>query len=415
MEEMSMTKLEDLQTQYLDLNNNMTNLQKAFDDMQTANHADAVMSVEYDPEIVKRIIEQTPFTEFLKQQGCVKSTTKVKVGYKEKTNNTQSNWMYEEDDIAKATPSDFEKRYATMSILHYPVSIGDIAQKAGDFDLFADEMNDGYIDIANTLDKTLLEGKGDSKDFKGIFNSINTNTIDLGGDLLTKGDLTSAFQGIIDEGGYPTGLVCTAEVADQINDIYFPGTTKPLEYELTAGYNVTAIVTTAGNQIPVIVDRHVDNSVNEKLAIIDSSSIKVRELLSPSVVPWAKTRLSNDQSIIQVITAYMDAEYKNAQITGISRDDARPDLLRTGDVSISVMGTDGKPVKGAKLQFKDSDNNTYKTGVTSATGVAEALQIPYGEYSLSWDTLPTGYTAITLADYEVKANRADLQLIVTKS
>ena len=61
-----MTKLDELQTQYLDLNNNLNYLQKAFDDMQTAQHADAVMSVEYDPEIIKRIIEQTPFTEFLR-------------------------------------------------------------------------------------------------------------------------------------------------------------------------------------------------------------------------------------------------------------------------------------------------------------------------------------------------------------
>lgn len=409
-----MTKLDELQTQYLDLNNNLTHLQKAFDDMQTAQHADAVMSVEYDPEIIKRIIEQTPFTEFLRAQGCIKPTTKVKVGYKEKVNHTTSNWMLEEDDIAKATPSDFRKKYATMSILHYPVSIGDIAQQAGDFDLFADEMNDGYIDLANSLDKTLLEGKGDNKDFKGVFNSINTNTIDLGGDLLTKGDLTSAFQGIIDEGGYPTGIVCTSEIADQINDIYFPGTSKALEYELTAGYNVTGIVTTAGNRVPVIVDRHVDNSKGEKLAIIDSSSIKVRELLAPSVVPWAKTRLSNDQSIIQVITAYMDAEYKNAQITGVGKDTKRPDLTRTGDVSITVLGTDAKPVKGAKLQFKDDNDKTFKTGVTNANGKAEASQIPYGNYHLSWDTLPSGVTGITLADYEVKANRADIQLIVQK-
>ena len=409
-----MTKLDELQTQYLDLNNNLTHLQKAFDDMQTAQHADAVMSVEYDPEIIKRIIEQTPFTEFLRAQGCIKPTTKVKVGYKEKVNHTTSNWMLEEDDIAKATPSDFRKKYATMSILHYPVSIGDIAQQAGDFDLFADEMNDGYIDLANSLDKTLLEGKGDNKDFKGVFNSINTNTIDLGGDLLTKGDLTSAFQGIIDEGGYPTGIVCTSEISDQINDIYFPGTSKALEYELTAGYNVTGIVTTAGNRIPVIVDRHVDNSKGEKLAIIDSSSIKVKELLPPSVIPWAKTRLSNDQSIIQVITAYMDAEYKNAQITGVGKDTKRPDLTRTGDVSITVLGTDAKPVKGAKLQFKDDNNNTFKTGVTNANGKAEASQIPYGNYHLSWDTLPSGVTEITLADYEVKANRADIQLIVQK-
>ena len=226
--------IKELQSKFLDIDSTIGELQKAFDDMQTAEHADVVMPVDYDPEIKKRIIEQTPFTEFLRSQGCIAPTDKVKVGYKEKTNKTTSNWMYEDDEIVHATPSDFNEKIAIMKIIHYPISIGDLAQKAGEYDLFADEMNDGYIDIANNVDYTLLEGKEDNKDFKGVFNLINTNTINLGGDLLTKDDLTSAFQGIIDEGGYPTGIVCTSEVADQINDIYFPGTVKQLEYELVA-------------------------------------------------------------------------------------------------------------------------------------------------------------------------------------
>lgn len=406
---------QDFQTKFLDLESNLGNLQKAFDDMQTATHADVVMSVDYDPEVKKRIVEQTQFSEFLRTQGCWKPTDKIKVGYKIKDNYTKTNFMYENDEILKATPSDFSERIAHMTIMQYPISIGDIAQKAADFDLFNDEMNDGYVDMANTLDKTLLEGQGTNKDFKGIFNLINTNTINLGGDLLTKDDLTSAFQGIIDEGGYPTGLVCTAEIADQINDIYFPGTVKPLEYELTAGFNVVGIVTTAGNQIPVIVDRHIDNSESEKLAIIDSSSIKVKELMPPAVIEWAKTRLSHDASIIQVITAYMDAEYKNAVIKGVGADDKRPGLTRTGTVDVKVLGTDAKPVKGVKLSFTDEDSNVFKTGLTNANGQAEATQLVYGKYIMAFETVPDGYTATTLADYEVKASQSDLQLILTKS
>ena len=407
--------IKELQSKFLDIDSTIGELQKAFDDMQTAEHAGVVMPVEYDPEIKKRIIEQTPFTEFLRSQGCIAPTDKVKVGYKEKTNKTTSNWMYENDEIAKATPSDFNEKIATMKIIHYPISIGDLAQKAGEYDIFADEMNDGYIDIANNVDYTLLEGKAENKDFKGVFNLINTNTINLGGDLLTKDDLTSAFQGIIDEGGYPTGIVCTSEVADQINDIYFPGTVKQLEYELVAGYNVVGIITTAGNRIPVIVDRYIDNSSSEKLAILDSSSIKVKELIPLTVVPWAKTRLANDQSIIQALTMYMDAEFKNAQIKGIGKDENRPGLTRTGDVAVRVLGTDAKPVKGAKLSFTDESENVFKSSLTNANGQAEVPQLTYGTYEVAWDTVPDGYTQTTLADYTVQASRSDLQLILTKN
>lgn len=407
--------LDELTSEVMEQKEGMKVLQKAFADMQTADNADVVMGVEYDPEIKKRIIEETPFSEFLKSQGCWKPTNKVKVGYKIKDNKTKSNFMYENDEIEKATPSDFSERVAHMTILQYPVSIGDMAQKAADFDLFADECNDGYIDMANTVDYTLLEGKGDAKNFKGIFNLINTNQIKLGGDLLTKDDMTSAFQGIIDEGGYPTGVVCTAEVADQINDIYYPGTIKQLDFELVGGYNVVGIITTAGNRVPVIVDRNIDNSAGEKMAILDSSSIKVKELLAPTMIEWAKTRLSRDISIVQAVTAYMDSEYKNATITDIGKDDNRPGLTRSGTLGINVIGTDGKPCKGAKLKFTDDKNNTFKSGLTNAAGKAEVLQIPYGTYSVAYDTVPNGYTSINLADYEVKASQSDIQLVITKS
>ena len=410
--------LEDLNTNVLDLDSNMKQLQEAFTKaMQTTTNADVVMPVEWDPEIIKRIRQQTPFYEFLKSQGCVKSTDKVKVGYKLKTNKTKTNFMLEDDEIVAATPAGFDERIAKMKILHYPISIGDIAQSAAEFDLFNDESNDAAIDMANTLDYTLLEGEGDdeTKDFRGIFNTIRTNTIDIGGDLLTKDDIVSGFDAVLEEGGYPTGIVCTPEVGNQINDIYFPGTVKPLEYELTAGYNVTAIISPAGNRVPIIMDRWVDNTNGEKLAIIDSSSIKVRELMAPTMVEFAKTKLATDMSLIQVITSYMDAEYNNATIKGIARDTDRKTKTRMGNISFKVIGTDGKPVSGAKISFTNDDEDVFKSGTTNNRGITEMIQVPYDTYSVDYDTVPTGYTKINVADYEVKAAEADIQLVLTKN
>lgn len=406
--------LKDLQSNFMDLNSGMQELQKA---MQTTMNANAVMPVEWDPELKKRVSLQTPYLEFLKSQGCVKSTAKVKVGYKLKENKTRTNFMLEDDEIQSYTPSDFDKRVAFMKILHYNINMGDIAEKAAEFDLFKDDLEDGLIDMANTLDYTLLEGVGEeeTKDFKGLFKTIRTNTFDLGGDLLTKDDIVSIVEAIIQENGYPTGLVATPEVANQINDLYFPGTVKPLEYELTAGYKVTGIYTAAGNIIPIIVDRHVDTSKGEKLAVVDTSSIKVREFQPPTVVPFAKTKLATSQSIIQVITQYNDAEYKNGMITGIGRDEDRKTKTKLGNINFNIMGTDGKPVKGAKVSFTDEKNNVFKSGTSNNRGLAEMIQVPYGTYHVDYDTIPDGYTKIAIADYDVSAAESRVSLILTKN
>lgn len=406
--------LKDLQSNFMDLNSGMQELQKA---MQTTMNANAVMPVEWDPELKKRVSLQTPYLEFLKSQGCVKSTAKVKVGYKLKENKTRTNFMLEDDEIQSYTPSDFDKRVAFMKILHYNINMGDIAEKAAEFDLFKDDLEDGLIDMANTLDYTLLEGAGEeeTKDFKGLFKTIHTNTFDLGGDLLTKDDIVSIVEAIIQENGYPTGLVATPEVANQINDLYFPGTVKPLEYELTAGYKVTGIYTAAGNIIPIIVDRHVDTSKGEKLAVVDTSSIKVREFQPPTVVPFAKTKLATSQSIIQVITQYNDSEYKNGMITGIGHDEDRKTKTKLGNINFNIMGTDGKPVKGAKVSFTDEKNNVFKSGTSNNRGLAEMIQVPYGKYKVDYDTIPSGYTKIAIADYDVSAAESRVSLILTKN
>lgn len=406
--------LNQLQSQYVDLDKGLKELQKA---MQTTTNADVVMPIEYDPQLKKRIVQKTPFLEFLKGQGCVTSTDKIKVGYKIKHNNNKTNFMNETDPIVEYTPNDFDKRTAYMKILHQNVKIGDIAEAAAEFDLFKDDLDDALIDMANTLDYTLLEGEGtaEAKDFKGIFKNIHTNTFNLGGDLLTKDDIVSAFDAIVEENGYPAGLVCTAEVSNQINDIYFPGTVKPLEYEMTGGYKVTGIYSSAGNIVPIIVDPHIDRSEGEKLAIVDTSSIKVREFQAPTMIPWAKTDLSTSQSIVQVITAYMDAEYANAMITGIGRDEDRSLKTRMGKILFRFIGTDAKPVGGVKIKFTNGDGDVFKSGTSDNRGLAEMIHVPFGDYEVEYENVPDGYTGMDVADYSVNVSEARVDLVLTKN
>ena len=167
--------------------------------------------------------------------------------------------------------------------------------------------------------------------------------------------------------------------------------------------------------IPIIVDRHVDTTKGEKLAIVDTSSIKVREFQPPTIVPFAKTKLATSQSIIQVITAYNDSEYKNGMITGIGRDEDRKTKTTLANIDFQIMGTDGKPVKGAKVSFTDDNNNVFKSGASNNRGMAEMIQVPFGTYTVDYDTLPNGYTKINVADYTVSAADSRVSLILTKN
>ena len=102
-------------------------------------------------------------------------------------------------------------------------------------------------------------------------------------------------------------------------------------------------------------------------------------------------------------------------ITGIGRDEDRKTKTKMGNINFNIIGTDGKPVKGAKVTFTDDDNNVFKSGASNNRGLCEMIQVPYGTYSVDYDTIPTGYTKINVADYEVAAADSRVSLILTKN
>lgn len=409
--------LEDLNTKLGVMNNKMGELDLAIKEMVIARDADAVMKAEIDPEIKKRIALETPYLEFLKANGSFKSTDAVRLEYKEKTNAQNSIWIDEDDAIAEPDKRNYLKRTAYMKIIHHPIKIGALAQAGGEIDLRSDDLDDGYISMANALDTTLLEGQGteESKDFRGLFNVTKTNTFDLGGDLLTKDDLNSLFAAINAEKGFPQGLVCTTEVGQQIDDLFYPGSYQERTIEMAGGYTVTAIKAGRGNLIPIIIDDNIDNSNGEKLAVVDCSSVKVKELMAPSVVPFARTDLGIKESIVQFVTSYIDSEFKNGMITGIGVDTDRPVKQRRGDVKFNILGTDGKPVGGAKVSFTNEDGDVFKSKASNNRGLCEIPQLAFGTYNVDFDTVPSGYTKLSYADYEVKVAESEVQLVLTKN
>ena len=88
----------------------------------------------------------------------------------------------------------------------------------------------------------------------------------------------------------------------------------------------------------------------------------------------------------------------------------------TFDEVLMLGETIGNPtVKGAKVTFTDDDNNVFKSGATNNRGLAEMIQVPYGTYAVDYDTVPSGYTKISIADYTVEAADNRVSLILTKN
>ena len=87
------------------------------------------------------------------------------------------------------------------------------------------------------------------------------------------------------------------------------------------GHNVNIYRAPNGALLPIITDPNIDTSENgEQLAIIDNDSLRVRELLPPTMIELAKMKLSDSRVLFTWFTFYNRAEYKNAVLTNIQSD-----------------------------------------------------------------------------------------------
>lgn len=283
--------------------------------------ADVMITVDYDSELQRLVYHQAPFLTYLEQHGCVTSANTAKVGYRVKKQMTTSSHIEETQDIPAHIPSYFEDEIAKMQTLVYPIEISDLALAGVDaIDLLADEINDGYLDMAQTKDITILNGtpgNPTSNKFTGVLPSIQTHKEDMGG-AIDKDTIDVMAQDIIDDGGSPSAILTTAKVGRQLNDILYPEHRIVDKVDLVLGTRVTGYNAPNGQTIPIIVDPNIDTTDGDVLAFIDNNSLRVRELVKPSMIPLAKTKLSTSRVLFTYYTFYNRAEYRNGIITGIT-------------------------------------------------------------------------------------------------
>ena len=329
---------EELRTRFA-TRDELAQLQKAMDDhIQTAVEdtlvgdsarkndgnlptADVMITVDYDAELQRLVYHQSPFLTYLEQVGCVTPAKTAKVGYRVKKQMTTSSFIAETQDIPDHIPSYYEDEIAKMQTLVYPIEISDLACAGVDaIDLLEDEIRDGFLDMAQVKDKAILNGTTANNGFDGFLTKLansGTHKENAGGQI-EKDMIDVMAQEIIDDGGSPSAILTTAKVGRQLNDILYPEHRIVDKVDLTLGTRVVGYNSPNGQTIPIIVDPNIDTTNGDVLAFVDNNSLRVRELVKPSMIPLAKTKLSTSRVLFTYFTFYNRAEYRNGIITGIT-------------------------------------------------------------------------------------------------
>lgn len=329
---------EELQTRFAS-RDELAQLQKAMDDhIQTAVEnttvgdsarkndgnlptADVMITVDYDAELQRLVYHQSPFLTYLEANGCVTPAQTAKVGYRVKKQMTTSEFIAETQDIPDHIPSYYEDEIAKMQTLVYPIEISDLACAGVDaIDLLEDEIRDGFLDMAQVKDKAILNGTKANNGFDGFLTKLasdGTHKENANG-VIEKDMIDIMAQEIIDDGGSPSAILTTAKVGRQLNDILYPEHRTIDKVDLTLGTRVVGYNAPNGQTIPIVVDPNIDTTNGDVLAFVDNNSLRVRELVKPSMIPLAKTKLSTSRVLFTYFTFYNRAEYRNGIITGIT-------------------------------------------------------------------------------------------------
>ena len=118
------------------------------------------------------------------------------------------------------------------------------------------------------------------------------------------------FRKIADEGI----LVPTGNIAQTFNGMINLNPTSVFLWQLfSSPSSVNEAIANAEQQYEVSASLHED-----VLAFVDNNSLRVRELVKPSMIPLAKTKLSTSRVLFTYFTFYNRAEYRNGIITGIT-------------------------------------------------------------------------------------------------
>ena len=295
-------------------------LKKTF--QQVSDYPDS-MQIEYSDVLKTKTFEKAPFLRFLESKGQVFDGKAALAGYFAETpGNSDVAFIDELDDIPAANAESISEVKDKMKTIVAPIEVSMMAQMGNwKLDLLQRQIDKRFIEVNNKTDTALLEGAGTAakKDFKGITKSITTHTEDLSGAPITESVIDDMLEDIVNDGGNPDCIVCSYGVAKQLKAIVAPYRRYNDKIDIGLGHRVTSYESMFGTDIPILVDGNFDVSENDdKLAIIDSSTIEVRRLMPPTLIQdLPVNKLAYKNVIAAFLTVLNIGEFQDGLITGI--------------------------------------------------------------------------------------------------
>ena len=295
-------------------------LKKTF--QQVSDYPDS-MQIEYSDVLKTKTFEKAPFLRFLESKGQVFDGKAALAGYFAETpGNSDVAFIDELDDIPAANAESISEVKDKMKTIVAPIEVSMMAQMGNwKLDLLQRQIDKRFIEVNNKTDTALLEGAGTAakKDFKGITKSITTHTGDLSGAPITESVIDDMLEDIVNDGGNPDCIVCSYGVAKQLKAIVAPYRRYNDKIDIGLGHRVTSYESMFGTDIPILVDGNFDVSENDdKLAIIDSSTIEVRRLMPPTLIQdLPVNKLAYKNVIATFLTVLNIGEFQDGLITGI--------------------------------------------------------------------------------------------------
>ena len=326
-----MTTMKDLEAKIASQNESIATLQKAYDElkkdarMMVTGDAPTSTQIQYSPDLKSKVFEKAPFFRFLESKGRVDdSFGSTYAGFYKEVDASVASWIDENEDIPAANASSYNEDMSKMKTLIHPIDVSLMAQMGNNaIDILAKEIDKGFIKVTNSLDSTLLQGKGttSTKDFKGFTKQVTTNvdTMDSG-EAINEDVIDDMLTTIVDgNGGTVDCIITTNGVAKQLKKLVAPYRRYNDKIDIGLGHRVIAYEAPNGAEIPILIDSNLEKESNLDLMLFaDSSTIEVKRLLPPTLMTNLPTnKLGTKNAVVSFATANVTAEFCNGMIKGI--------------------------------------------------------------------------------------------------
>ena len=306
------------------MDNELTSLYESVNKaIQATTNAPNIMQITPDPEIHSKTVEETAFLSFLRMKGREEAVDTSKVSFLEETPNNTASVIAETGDIPDYAVTSYTEVAETMRTIATGFKVSYMAQMGTTAkDILQTEISRGYTLVNNKMDYLLLNGDATNNALE--FDKVWTddNEVDADGDALTEDNIDDLLTTIKGEGGSPDVIVTDSFVAKQLKKIAAPYRRYNDKVDVGLGFRVITYESLNGRELTILVDENmpVDTSGSDDthmLAAMDSSTIKIKTLLPPSLFDLPSSNLSYNKAVATFTVAHNLAPWKSGVITGI--------------------------------------------------------------------------------------------------